>query len=112
MNAIIVYLPRGDKKVIIPSGRRYSINSKGSLRWPTPSTTSPPPFCGKRLNLGGLEKKKGEGRSLVGFVRMLIMQLYRWLGGEGGEKAVLKMKFLGETTLYKYQGVSVGLLEE
>lgn len=32
---------------------------------------------------------------MVGFVRMLIMQLYRWLGGRGVEKAVLKMKFLG-----------------
>lgn len=84
MNAIIVYLPRGDKKVIIPSGRRYSINSKGSLRWPTPSTTSPPPFCGKRLNLGGLGKKKGEGE-IVGWIRQnanyAIISLVRRRGG-------------------------------
>lgn len=92
MNAIIAYLPRGDKKVIIPSGRRYSINSKVSLRWPTPpSTTS---VLREKIEPWGIGGGGGED-PVVGFVRMLIMQLYRWLGGRGVEKAVLKMKFLG-----------------
>lgn len=69
MNAIIVYLPRGDKKVIIPSGRRYSINSK--VRCPPT-----PPFCGKRLNLGGVERE-GETRRIRRNANYAIISLVR-----------------------------------
>lgn len=77
MNAIIVYLPSGDKKVIIPSGHRYFINSKVHPdHWPTPIWI-------------GVSAKTALER-LAGSVRLLIMQLYRWLGGEARSLAVRK----------------------
>lgn len=121
MNAIIVYLPPGDKKVIIPSGYRYSINSEALTDQAGQPSNTPSPLIASILSpTPWIVAFRENGDGETGWIRQAAnYAIISLVKGRGLVAGCSKMKFHraseaegdGAERRYKYR-VNVASLDK